>query len=69
MLFFLCFTANLFSVCIAVSYVRQSLMEETRKLPLAFSVETLNPKQEEQLGQLMCVPRRGWQSLIRDDPL
>ena len=54
-----------------MSYVRQScdLMKETRKLPLAFPVETLNPKQEEQLGLLMCGPRRGWQSLIRDDPL
>ena len=54
-----------------MSYVRHSfvLMKETKKLPLTFPVETLNPKQEEQLGQLMCVPRRGWQSLIRDDPL
>ena len=41
-----------------MSYVRQSfdLMKETRKLPLAFSIETVNPKHEEQLGQLMCIP-------------
>ena len=40
-------------------------MKETRKLPLAFPVETLNPKQEEQTGATdVCS-----QSLIRDDPL
>ena len=59
------------SVCIAVSYVCHSfvLMKETRKLPLAFPVETLILSRRNKLGQLMCVPRRGWQSLIRDDPL
>ena len=59
--FFLCFTANLFSVCIAVSYARQSfiLMKETRKLPLAFPIETLNPKQEDQTGAAdVCSQKR-----------
>ena len=54
-----------------MSYVRHPfvLMKETRKLPLAFSVETLILSRRHKLGQLMGVPRRGWQSLIRDDLL
>ena len=44
-------------------------MKETKKLPLAFPVETLILSRRNKLGKLMCVPRRGWQSLIRDDPL
>ena len=44
-------------------------MKETKKLPLAFLIETLILSRRNKLGQLMCVPRRGWQSLIRDDPL
>ena len=41
-----------------MSYVRQSfdLMKETRKLPLAFPVETLNLKQEEQTGAADVFP-------------
>jgi len=44
-----------------VSYVRRSfdLMKETRKLPLAFSIETVNPKQEEQTGAAnVCSQKR-----------
>ena len=69
--FFLCFTANLFPVCITVNCACQSfiLMKETRNLSLDFLVETLILSKRNQLGQLMHVPRRGWQSLIRDDPL
>jgi len=54
-----------------VSYVRQpfDLMKEIRDLSLAFPVETLILSRRNKLGQLMGVPRRGWQSLIRDDPL
>ena len=54
-----------------MSYVRQScdLMKETRKLSLAFPVETLILSRRNKLGLLMCGLRRGWQSLIRDDPL
>ena len=59
--FFLHFTANLFLVCIAVSYARQSfvLKKETRKFPFAFPVETLNPKHEEQTGAAdVCSQKR-----------
>ena len=54
-----------------MGYVRHSLdsMKEIKKLPLAFPVETLILSRRNKLGQLMGVPRRGWQSLIRDDPL
>ena len=45
------------------------LMKETRNLPLDLSVETLILSRRNKLEQLMRVPRRGWQSLIRDDPL
>jgi len=38
-------------------------------LSLDFQVETLTISRRNKLGQLMRVPRRGWQSLIRDDPL
>ena len=44
-------------------------MKEIKKLPLAFPVETLILSRRNKLGQLMCVPRRGWQTLIQDDPL
>ena len=56
-----------FPSCVAVNCARQSfiLMKETRNL----SLETLILSRRNQLGQLMHVPRRGWQSLIRDDPL
>ena len=41
-----------------MSYVRQSfdLMKETKKLPLAFPVETLILSRRNKLGQLMYVP-------------
>ena len=45
------------------------LMKETRKLPLAFLVETLILSRRNKLGLLMCDPRRGWQLIIRDDSL
>jgi len=44
-------------------------MKETRNLPLDFQVKTLIISRQNILEQLMRVPRRGWQSLIRDDPL
>jgi len=44
-------------------------MKEIRDLSLAFPVETLILSRRNKLGQLMCVPRSGWQSVIRDDPL
>ena len=44
-------------------------MKETRNLLLDFQVEALSISRRNILEQLMRVPRRGWQSLIRDDPL
>ena len=44
-------------------------MKETRNLLLDFQVEALTISRRNILEQLICVPRRGWQSLIRDDPL
>jgi len=44
-------------------------MKEIRDLSLDLLVETLILSRRNKLGQLMGVPRRGWQSLIRDDPL
>ena len=44
-------------------------MKETRDLPLDFQVETLILSRRNILEQLMRVPRRVWQLLIRDDPL
>ena len=38
-------------------------------MSLDFSVETLILSRRNKLEQLMRAPRRGWQSLIRDDPL
>ena len=38
-------------------------------MPLDLQVETLTISRRNILEQLMRVPRRGWQSLIRDDPL
>jgi len=54
-----------------VKCARQSfvLMKETRNLPLDFPVETLILSRRNILEQLMRVPRRGWQFLIRDDLL
>ena len=45
------------------------LDERKQNLPLNFQVETLIISRQNILEQLMRVPRRGWQSLIRDDPL
>ena len=45
------------------------LMKENQNLPLDFQVEVLILSRRNILEQLMCVPRRGWQPLIRDDPL
>ena len=42
-------------------------MKENKNLPLDF--EALIISRRNILEQLMCVLRRGWQSLIRDDPL
>ena len=69
--FSLWFNANLFPVCIAVNCARQSfvLMKETRNHLLDFQVEALIISRRNILEQLICVPRRGWQSFIRDDPL
>ena len=60
-----------FSSCVAVNCGCQSfiLMKETRDLPLDLLIETLILSRRNKLGQLMDAPRRGWQSLIRDDPL
>jgi len=44
-------------------------MKENKNLPLDFQVEALIISRRNILKQLMHVPRRGWQSLIRDDPL
>jgi len=44
-------------------------MKENKNLPLDFHVEVLIISRRNILEQLMCVPRRGWQLLIRDDPL
>jgi len=44
-------------------------MKETRNLLLDFQVEALTISRRNILEQLICVSRRGWQSLIRDDPL
>ena len=54
-----------------MNYARQSfvLMKETRNLPLNLQVETLILSRRNILEQLMRIPRRGWQSLIWDDPL
>jgi len=54
-----------------VNYTRQSfvLMKETRNLPLDLQVEALIISRRNKLEPLMRVLRRGWQSLIRDDPL
>jgi len=41
-------------------------MKEARNLPLDLQVETLTISRRNILEQLMRVPRRGWQSLIRD---
>ena len=43
-------------------------MKETRNLLLDFQVEALAISRRNILG-LMRVPNRGWQLLIRDDPL
>ena len=69
--FSLWFNANLFPVWIAVNCARQSfvLMKETKNLPLDLQVETLILSRRNKLEQLMRVPKRGWQSLVRDDPL
>ena len=45
------------------------LMKETKNLPLDFQVEALIISRRNILEKLMRVPRRGWQSLIRDDLL
>ena len=44
-------------------------MKENQNLPLNFQVEVLILSRRNILEQLMCVPRKGWQSLTRDDPL
>ena len=38
-------------------------------MPLDFQVEALVISRRNILEQLMCIPRRGWQSLVRDDLL
>ena len=38
-------------------------------MPLDFQVEALVISRRNILEQLMCVPRRDWQLLIREDPL
>jgi len=44
-------------------------MKENKNLPLEFQVEALIISRRNILEQLMRIPRRGRQSLIRDDPL
>jgi len=44
-------------------------MKENKNLPLDFQIEALIISMRNILEQLMCVPRRGWQSLIIDNPL
>jgi len=44
-------------------------MKENKDLPLDFQVVALIISRRNILEQLMRVPRRSWQSLIRDDPL
>jgi len=61
----------MFPICIALYCALYSfiLMKENQNLPLNFQVEALIISRRNILEQLMRVPRRGWQSLIRDDPL
>jgi len=44
-------------------------MKEIKNLPLDFKVEALIISRRNILEQLVRVPREGWQSFIRDDPL
>ena len=44
-------------------------MKENKDLPLDFQVKALIISMRNILEQLVRVPREGWQSFIRDDPL